>query len=288
MKRLTEKWSSIIIKFTCGLFFILISNGCTSENSADKIELIESQKIGLADLTGPKTNAKKIYYSLPAPHEVASLLLDDLGSEYAPSLLNDVHNLAKYASSMSMAINLGIYSADLSYVALLNQNQEVLGYFGNIKKLSKNLGILDIVGEATLNKLKDNYANRDYVFNAVSEAFMNSNIYLRNSDREEFLAMILVGGYMEGLFLATQLSNKSLTQNTDLVDKIKSQQMTLELMLKYYETLSQEANIVNIKNQLKELNNFYSKINTQNPTEADYAQFCNYVQTVRISFIKLN
>ena len=288
MKSKAEKSTSKVCKIVCALFFILATLGCTSENTSDRIELIEKQKISLADLAPTPANAKKIYYNLPSPHEVATFLLDETGTEFEPNLLNDVFNLVKYVSNKSMALNLGIYSTDLSYLAIYNQNHEILGYFSNVKKLSKDLGILEAIGEKTLNKLKDNYSNRDFVFNTICEAFLESNEYLRNNDREEILAMILVGGWIEGMFLATQLSEKSLSKRPDLVEKIVNQHTTLLMMLEYFGRLSQDNNMVHIKKQLIQLNNYFNKIIIQKPSENDYLQFCNTIVSMRESFTKLS
>lgn len=134
-----------------------------------------------------------------------------------------------------MALNLGIYSADLSYTSLFDQTQSSIKYMGNAKKLAASLGVIDVIEESTIRRLEENMNNRDVVLDIVSETFMNSNAYLTENNRPEIAVTVLVGGWIEGLYLATKLTNGSMENNKRLIERIIYQKLSLYTVINLLE-----------------------------------------------------
>jgi hypothetical protein len=64
--------------------------------------------------------AEKIFYTLPSPLESA-MLIKSAGAVFDEDLLNPVDNTRNYNTNKSMALNLGIYTCDLSFASLYDQ-----------------------------------------------------------------------------------------------------------------------------------------------------------------------
>ena len=79
--------------------------------------------------------AKKIFYSLPSPLETATLI-KSAGAEYNEELLNKTANADNYTTIKKRALNLGIYTTDLSYASLFEQSQTSLNYMNASKKMA--------------------------------------------------------------------------------------------------------------------------------------------------------
>ncbi len=90
--------------------------------------------------------AKRIFYSLPSPLETA-MLIKNAGAEYNEELMNPTSNSSRYITSKSKALNLGIYSTDLSYASLFDQNQATLSYIEVAKEMADGLNILDAISQ---------------------------------------------------------------------------------------------------------------------------------------------
>jgi len=239
--------------------------------------------------------AKKIIYALPSPHEVASLLIEQSNTRFNESLLNSLKNLSLYSTNRSMAMNLGIYSADISYASVYDQNQIVINYMATAKKLAKSLGILDVVGEGTVNQLKDNINNRDAIVNILTQTFMNSDSYLKDNERHEVAAMIVVGGWLEGLYLATQLTGKSVTKNPKLVGKIIDQSLSHELMLNMLTDYRKDKDISMLLTEMQSIKPLYDKLQTsvqgKDASQTDgkvFKDFCDNIEKIRNDYVKLN
>ncbi len=257
--------------FHAFLLFLLFAAfpACKSDKSKEKgKEVSLDEFISGEDIFDDIDKAKKIFYSLPSPLETA-MLIKSAGADYNEQLLNPLGNVEKYTTNKSMALNLGIYTTDLSFCSLFDQTQTSLNYMDATRKLAEGMDIKDAIDEETMIRLEENLNNRDVVMDIISETFLNSSSYLKENERQAVAAIVLVGGWIEGLYLATQLvGDKSLEENK-LVDRIAEQKLSFSIvdrMLednKVNEKGEQNVDIVNLMNELQGLRTAYSKIIVQ-------------------------
>ncbi|MBN2166034.1 MAG: hypothetical protein JW717_07140 [Marinilabiliaceae bacterium] len=241
----------------CTIALILIAfvfTSCTmgGQKGTGSAEMVsDSDMVVDEKLMDDFTKSKLIFYSLPSPLETA-MLIKRAGVSYNEDILNPVDNVSRYTTNKQMAINLGIYSADLSYTSLFDQTQSSIKYMSNAKKMADGLGIMEAINEDAIKRLEENMNNRDVVMDIISESFMNSNEYLNENDRPALAVMVLVGGWVEGLYLATTLTNGSMDSNQRLVEKIIYQKLSLYTVLNLLESYREEN---------PEIHDIYSKIN---------------------------
>jgi len=212
--------------------------------------------------------AKKIFYSLPSPLETA-MLLKSAGISYNEQLLNDLAGVDKYSTKKSKAMNLGIYTTDLSFASLFDQAQTSLKYMDVTKKLANDMGINDAVDEETMKRLEQNLNNRDIVMDVISETFLNTSSFLKENDQQDVAAMVLVGGWIEGLYLGTQMIGNAGISNNKLVDRIAEQKLSfsiVERMLqdnKVNQKGQENVDIIELINELHRLKMAYDQIEVQ-------------------------
>jgi hypothetical protein len=235
-------------------------NGCESKNQTltDKDLILGDSQIN-DQLMDDFNKSKLIFYSLPSPLETATLI-KKTGASYDVDLLNNVDNVTKYNTNLKMALNLGIFSSDMSYSGLFDQMQTTLQYMNATRKLAESLGILGAVEENTIKKLEQNLNNRDIVIEIISETFMNSNAYLTENDRPAIMVMVLTGGWMEGLYIATQLAKGSIDANKELIDRIIYQKLSLQTVINLLETHKNNSDIDYLISKMYELKEIYDDI----------------------------
>ncbi len=174
--------------------------------------------------------AKKIFDALPSPLESA-MLIKSAGARYEESLLNPVSNVNNYVTNKSMALNLGIYTCDLSFVSLYEQTQLIIDYMNAAKKMADGLGILKAIDQSTIDELEENINNSEVIMKIVSETFMNSNSYLEENGQPAIAAMVLVGGWFEGLYISTQLVDMNDFNGNKLVGTIIDQKLSIDILI---------------------------------------------------------
>lgn len=217
------------------------------------------------DIFNDIDQAKKIFYSLPTPLETA-MLLKSAGAEYDQELLNSLDNIANYSTNRAMALNLGIYTTDLSFASLFDQTQTSIDYMEATRSMAEGLDVVDAIDKETIQRLEDNLDNRDVVMDIISETFLNSSSYLKENERQDVAAIVLVGGWVEGLFIATKLvGDKNITDNK-LVDRILEQKLSFNIVQrlleenKTNETGEVNQDIIDMIDELEELKGAFDKV----------------------------
>ena len=245
----------------CFTLFALVFVCCSSENKkSDKVEVdINSIEQDSTTLKGIKA-VKQVFYSLPSPLETA-LILKRAGATYNEEILNKVDNTSKYNTNKSMALNLGIYSTDLSYASLFDQTQASIQFMTASKKMAEGLGILNAIDNSIIEKLEANVNNREVILDIISETLLNTNSTLEENDRVATGSIILVGGWVEGLYIASTLADNSKTNNSELVNRIIDQKLSLNTVLNLLNQNKNNADIQSVLKDIIEIKEIYDQIN---------------------------
>ena len=223
-----------------------------------------SSEFEATDTLDPETQeqlntAKRIFYSLPSPLETA-MLIKNAGAEYDEMLMNPTENTGRYITSKSKALNLGIYSTDLSYASLFDQTQATLNYIEAAKEMADGLNILDAIDEATIQRLEEHINNRDVIIDIISETLMNSSSYLKENGLEATASVVLVGGWVEGLYIATHLVNDEYLKGNKLVERIADQKLSLDIMISLLEQSSENQDAREVLADVRDLKAIFDKI----------------------------
>jgi len=239
--------------------FALLLNSCKSgakEAEEDTVEIATIDEDILQDVN----EAKKIFYSLPSPLESA-MLIKSAGAEFNENLLNPTENTTRYTTNKQMALNLGIYTCNLSFASLYDQTQLVIDYMSAAKEMADGLGILDAISEETINRLEENVNNREVILDIVSETFLSSNSYLQDNQQPAIASIVLVGGWIEGLYIATQLVDMDDFDSDKLVGRIIDQKLSVGIMLDLLKDNNEHPSIPSIVEQMEGLKVIFDKIN---------------------------
>lgn len=132
-----------------------------------------------------------------------------------------------------MSIAMGVYGADLSYASIFDQTQTVMKYMATSKKIADALGLLSSIDQNIIKRMENNVNDRDSIIRIISETFMNSNSSLKEDNRPALAALILTGGWIEGLYIATQVTKSS--KDKELIDRIVDQRLSFNDMTKLLE-----------------------------------------------------
>jgi len=203
--------------------------------------------------------AEKIFNALPSPLESA-MLIKSAGARFDNALLNPVGNVNNYVTNKSMALNLGIYTCDLSFASLYEQTQLIIDYMNAAKKMADGLGILKAIDQSTIDELEENINNIDVIMKIVSETFMNSNSYLEDNGQPAIAAMVLMGGWFEGLYISTQLVDMNDFNGNKLVGRIIDQKLSIDILLSLLESSKGNPAVDELIIQVKKLKVVFDKI----------------------------
>ena len=258
------------------LLLTSLLSGCRSGGKKEpkeqmSIEVPKDNTAVLQDIL----QAKKIFNSLPSPLESA-MLIKSAGARFDDALLNPIGNARNYVTNKSMALNLGIFTCDLSFASLYEKTQLIIDYMNAAKKMADGLGILKAIEQSTIDELEENINNSEAIMKIVSETFMNSNSYLQENGQPAIAAMVLVGGWFEGLYISTQLVEMKDFNGNKLVGRIIDQKLSIDILLNLLDSSKGNPAVDEIMNQVKKLKVVFDKISiTTSPVKPEFDKTTN-------------
>jgi hypothetical protein len=239
-----------------GLGLLMSSCATTDSNStnqppvAGNMDSLEMAK--MAEL-------QKIFFSIPSPMEMSSLI-KDMGYQYDAKMLNSPENVSKYTGEVKQAVNLGIYGADLSFASMFDQKQESMNYLAAAQKLSRELGVDGALQDEIIERLNSNQDSRDSLLKIVSEAYGDLNGYLKENDRIEISALVVAGGWLEALYLSTAYS----AGDNDVVkNRIAEQKYSLNNLIDYFNRFEGKDKLAEMKADLLVLKALFDEVSAQ-------------------------
>lgn len=213
------KKNSLVLKGTLFIAASMIFVACGSDAPADDTLTAPTE-----DSVMTETQTEEITYSLPSPLQIASIFKKS-GLKYKAGITSDLKDPAKYTSNLSKAINLGVYSADLSYAVLNKQNQEAMTYMKLSRQLADNLGMGTVFDQGNLSKrFEKNLSNEDSLAYIIAELQMVTDMYLDENDQQQITSIVFSGAWVESMYIGSKVYEKG--KDKSLNGKL-AEQMTI-------------------------------------------------------------
>ncbi len=203
----------------------------------------------------------EVSYSLPSPLQIASIFKKS-GLTYKNGITSNLKDASKYTTRLSKSLNLGIYSADLSYSVLNKQDQEAMNYLKASRQLADKLGIGSIFNESNLaERFEQNLNNEDSLAYIIAELQMVTDMYLDENDQQEITSIVFAGAWIESMYIGAKVYEKA--KDNSLNSKIVEQLTILESIinaLKVYE--KKENSVTGLIADLTSIKTIYDELPT--------------------------
>jgi hypothetical protein len=170
------------------------------------------------------------------------------------------------------------YRSSVEYRAALASRRDLFGYYaeagtdlaakvryprrGVLVGLSVERQLVVGLGDDLVNEVaasEDAFVRRPTFAPRAELGFMNSNVFLKEAGRPEIAALILAGGWIEGLYIATQLTKAS-PNNNELIDRIIDQKLSLVTLVNLLSDYDENADIQYVIKMVTEIKTIYDQI----------------------------
>jgi hypothetical protein len=199
---------------------------------------------------------KETYYGLLTPMEIC-VIFERLAVPYNDATLNPTSNQDLYLSNSKAAINTGIYGVDFGYLKMFGFGQEVINYMVTIREMSNKLGIPDNLLVEPLRRIQNDMSDPDTITSLMKTAYKNIEDNLRQSGRESTAGLMVMGGWVEAMYIATQLVYNPANPDAEVVQKIAEQKYTLTSLLSFMKNYYDDPVVVYYTKKLKFLKNYF-------------------------------
>ena len=221
-----NKSFNIISKATLFFSFAFIFMSCqNTEVNNEESEVVDLEE---QDVEESQSDVDlSVSYQVPTPNELFTLF-SDVEVNFDANLLNSTTNTEKYNSNKIKALNFGVYSTDLAFAANFGEATASLKYFSVIKNIGDELNVNNAFDQLVFDRIEQNIQanNSDSLFNLSNETYYNAYSYLKDNERGSTLSLIVVGGWVESLYILTNLVDYEVDK--ELLSRIADQRLILE------------------------------------------------------------
>lgn len=198
----------------------------------------------------------EIFYGVLTPVEM-STIFNRLGITYNNAALNPTSNRDQYLSSSKAAINTGVYGVDFGYLKVFGIGQQMINYMVTIREMSNKLGIPDTYLTEPIKKIQSDISDPDTILFLMGDAFTKMEGHLRQGGRESTAGLMVMGGWVEAMYIATQVVYNPEKPDSEVIRRIAQQKYTLTTLLSFLKNYYDDPVVVYYSKKLKYLKNYF-------------------------------
>ena len=145
--------------------------------------------------------------------EVTAKLYEDMnasGYSFSESML--LSSGKSFSGSTKQAMGIGAIGSDMVYCSAFGQTQSAMSRMESLMKTAGALG----VAEAFDQELIQQMASEDTTINKsvlLTKAYLNAKDQLFSEERAQYATFMVIGGWLEGLHVVTQLTKEELSND---------------------------------------------------------------------------
>lgn len=199
---------------------------------------------------------EETYYGVLTPVEIC-VIFDRLAIPLNYAALNPVSNKELYLSSSKTSINTGIYGVDFGYLKMFGISQEMINYMVTIRDMCNKLSIPDNLILDPIKRVRKGMADMDTITALMKKSYDDIENHLRQSGRESTAGLMVMGGWIEAMYIATQLVYNPANPDAEVVQKIAEQKYTLNSLLSFMKNYYDDPVVVYYTKKLKYLKRYF-------------------------------
>ncbi|WP_462250232.1 hypothetical protein [Ekhidna sp.] len=180
---------------TLAALIVGCSGSTSNENEKSKEELQEEKTIH---------DLEKLLEDLPDP-SLVPFTLKSIGAEFDKAHINALDRIESYKSNRDkMALNMGIYASDISYLAAYGHEEDCIDYLRASHGMAEFLGDSAIYNEDDLNEFRGHIAsqNEDEISRILGRLFLETSLKMEEDHHLTMAGLALTGSFVEGLYQA--------------------------------------------------------------------------------------
>jgi hypothetical protein len=283
MKAFTKIHSGVAL---VTLLFVIAFSGCNNPANQDaQSNAAAADTIKKEVILSPESQS--MLSSFPTPFEVTAML-EKSKAGFIFDITNPPANVGKYTTEMSKSLNLGVYSADLSYSATYNRTDETNKFLACTNKLADELGIAGVYDQSLLDKVKKFNNNKDSLVGLINNIFNQTNNFLATNNRTKVAVLIAAGGFAEGLYLAASLGEVA-KDNTKIMAVIAAQKDTFMKLMTILGAYAADETMNPVAFEIDKLKPIWGNYNIESGKKIPQqkaAEISDLTESVRLVFVK--
>lgn len=250
-----------ILLQSCTVVCVALCLACCNGNKSKVVQKDDDFFENEKPLPKNLTDEDVIFYNIFTPSDMSNLI-NEFSSFYKSNLVNSLNNISRYTHSTSKALNIGVYGADLNYLWVFEQSQQAASYVQAIQLLSDQLGIPSNYVTLTAEKAEYYATNVDSLKSIARMAYKDITKYLNESGRSNNAALVLLGGWIETLYIAVNMYNQP---DAKMVSRIATQKFSLYIIINMLQNQQNDIDVASYLVMLRKLRKAFDEFEIKVP-----------------------
>jgi hypothetical protein len=262
------------------LSFMLVM-GMTACHHADAPVMPTEEVIKDSAKSSTVNTLGQLMSNMPSPMEISKELSKE-GIQLNKSILNSPDKASSYSSTFQQATNMGIYGADMGYEVSYNQMQDALQYISQVAKLAGSLGITSAYDQKLMDSFKSATSNKDSLGIVIQTAFDRAQKELYSNKRASTSTLIFAGGWVEGLYIATNLiKDEKNDKNQAMYQKIWDHVYSFTYIKNVLTDYQSNADCANMLKMLQPIFDYAATLNDKGLSLSDVQKLKEMITDIR-------
>jgi hypothetical protein len=243
--------------FLTGFLFFLLLSACKN-GSIDSKTKTDISYDSISEFNKFKKVVENIDYLLPSPADFLSTISQgDL--KYDPKLLNSIEKKENYVKKSDLYLNFGVYITDFSYCALFDRKNDAENYLETIKRISDEVNLSTEIDKELIEKINAQVNTKDSLAKITDEFYFKIVNNLESNKRQDDLAIIITGAYIECLYLSVN-NVKEYSDNNLIIQRIAEQKYAFNNMFKNCQKYISSDDLMKSYPYLKQINDAFGQL----------------------------
>jgi hypothetical protein len=228
---------------------------CNDSDKSEDIDTADSVKT-----EEPRQGSvSETFFQVPSPGEMLTFIKMVGGrNNKNVSFLNPPSNEKNYTDMKMKALNFGVYSSDLSYCSIFDIGSEALKYFKVVKNMGDEIGVSTAIKPEILKRIESNIGSADSLAVITDDVYFSSFETLEDSKQGPTLALVVAGGWLESIYIATNLAKYE--ERSPVIERLADQKYTLENLIEFLKKHESDPNVRAVREDFESLLAEFNKI----------------------------
>lgn len=209
-------------------------------------------------LTNEDHEIREVIYSMYLPTDLSDLFSRS-GTNYESTIPASIDDIILYTDPEQVAIMLGVYGVDLTYMKLLGQTALASQYYKTIEALSEKIGIPESIFDRSTAQLEKYFNNEDSLSSVIDHIYRETDHYFKQNGQDNLAALSLAGGWIETMYIGVKIFEAD-SGNHVMAEQLMQQKYSLNSI---YTILSNHQESLSVKEfllMLKKLRKIFEKV----------------------------
>jgi hypothetical protein len=240
------------LAFISCILLLLILGAC--QNQSEPAE----EHFKYEELQTENREVREVIYSMYLPTDLTSIF-NNTGTNYDQAIPAPIEDITMYSNPQQIAVMLGIYGVDLTYMKLLGQSITAAQYYKVIETLSEKIGLPEAIFEKSSQQLERYFNNEDSLNAMINDIYQETDHHFKKNGQDNLAALSLAGGWVEAMYIGVEIL-ESESGNHAMAENLLQQKYSLNSI---YTILSNHQESLKVKEcllMLKKLRKIYEKV----------------------------